>query len=143
MRLSTLAVVTALGTLAVVACGNQKELPFDPGGTPPDPEATFTRVQGEVFSASCALSGCHAGAAPQAGMDLSLGVAYQNTVGVSSTERADLWRIAPGDPDSSYLIKKVRGDPDISGSRMPFGGTLGASQMRLLTDWVRRGAPRD
>jgi len=144
MRTVLLGAPGALAVLALVGCGQAKKLPFEPGGAGgPDASATYTRVQAEVFSVSCALSGCHAGAAPQAGMDLSAAVAYQNIVGVPSSERADLKRIEPGDPDRSYLVKKLRGDPDISGSPMPLTGTITAEARQLVIDWVRRGAPRD
>ncbi|MBI4914387.1 MAG: hypothetical protein HY825_00940 [Acidobacteria bacterium] len=142
MRRSIL-VMSATAVLALAACGTEKGLSFDPGGPAPDPDATYTRVQAEIFTPSCALSGCHAGAAPQSGLDLSAGVAYQGIVGVPSVERADLNRIEPRDPERSYLVKKVRGDADIAGSQMPLGGALTADEIGLLTDWVRRGAPRD
>jgi hypothetical protein len=129
--------------LTTAACGDKKTLPFEPGGGPPDPNATFTRVQGEVFSVSCALSGCHSGASPTGGMNLTAGVAYGNIVRVPSTERADLHRIEPGDPDRSYMVKKLRGDPDIVGSPMPLIGSISAAQRQLVIDWVRRGAPND
>ncbi len=134
-----------LGFIVVTtaACGDKKTLPFEPGGGPPDPNATFTRVQGEVFSVSCALSGCHSGASPTGGMNLTAGVAYGNIVRVHSTERADLNRIEPGDPDRSYMVKKLRGDPDIVGSPMPLIGSISAAQRQLVIDWVRRGAPND
>lgn len=135
------ALIASAGVLA--ACGDRKTLPFDPGDVTPDPSATFTRVQAEVFTPSCALAGCHAGSAPQQGMDLSAGAAFASVVGVASTERSDLVRVAPGDPDASYLVKKLRGDPDIVGSQMPLGGTLSEDARRLVIDWVRRGAPRD
>ena len=129
--------------LVTAACGTKKALPFEPGGGPPSPDATFTRVQSDVFTVSCALSGCHAGSAPTAGMNLSAGFAYGNTVGVPSTERGDLQRIAPGDPERSYLVKKLRGDADIVGSPMPLIGSITAGQRQLVIDWVRRGAPND
>lgn len=132
------------GTLAWTGCGKMKPLPTEPdGGGPPPPDATFTRVQAEVFSVSCALAGCHAGSAPTAGMNLSAGVAYGNIVGVTSTERGDLLRIEPGDPDRSYLVRKIRGDADIVGSPMPLIGSLTSAQRQLVIDWVRRGAPND
>ncbi|MGC8915635.1 MAG: hypothetical protein ACP5NF_01490 [Thermoanaerobaculum sp.] len=52
-------------------------------------------------------------------------------------------RVAPFDPDASYLVKKLRGDPDIVGSPMPASGTLSSEGRKLVVDWVRRGAPRD
>ena len=132
-----------MAVAAAAACGTQKELPLGPGGGMPDPTATFTRVQGEVFSVSCALAGCHAGAAPQAGMDLSPTASFAATVRVPSTQRSELARIEPSEPDRSYLVLKVRGDPGILGSRMPLTGSVTAAQVQLVVDWVRRGAPRD
>jgi hypothetical protein len=138
------AIIGLLATaLVTTACGTKKTLPFEPGGGPPSPDATFTRVQSEVFTVSCALSGCHAGSAPTAGMNLSAGVSYGNIVGVVSTERGDLQRIAPGDPERSYLVKKIRGDADIVGSQMPLIGSITAAKRQLVIDWVRRGAPND
>ncbi len=49
--------------------------------------------------------------------------------------------IEPFDPDASYLIKKVRGDPDISLARMPLGGPfLDDSTIMTMEDWVTAGA---
>lgn len=129
--------------LALAGCGSEKALPLAPGDGQPDPSATFTRVQAEVFSVSCALAGCHSGAAPQAGMDLSTGTAYAATVGVASTQRSELARIEPFDPDRSYVVLKLRGDPAIVGARMPLTGSVTDAQVGLVVDWVRRGAPRD
>lgn len=138
-------VIMAVGLVSVLlaGCGDRKTLPTEPAGPAPDPAATFSRVQGEVFTASCALAGCHAGSAPQAGMDLSPGAAYGATVGVPSTERSDLNRIEPFAPDASYVVKKLRGDADIVGSPMPLTGAFTEAQFQLLVDWVRRGAADD
>ncbi len=133
-------VVLALGT----GCGDRKLLPTEPAVPGPvDPSATFTRVQRELFDVSCALAGCHAGSAPQAGMDLAAGRAYGNIVGVRSTERGDLNRIEPFSPDACYMVKKLRGDPDIIGSPMPLVGSITRAQLDLLENWILRGAPDD
>jgi len=129
--------------LAAAACGTQKDLPTAPDGGTPDPTATLSRLQAEVFSPACARPGCHASAAPQLGLDLSPGRTYSMVVGVRSVQGATLNRVEPFDPDASYLVKKVRGDADITGSRMPQGGALTADEIRLIVDWVRRGAPND
>ncbi|MFI5165206.1 MAG: hypothetical protein ACHQQS_01155 [Thermoanaerobaculales bacterium] len=124
-------------------CG-EKKLPFQPNvGPPPDPNATFTRVQNEVFTANCAIAGCHATLGAREGMSLASGAAYGSIVRVPAVERPDLSRIEPSNPDKSYLVKKLRGDPDITGLRMPDGGSLTAAQVQLVIDWVRRGAPKD
>jgi hypothetical protein len=130
-----------VAALAAAGCGTKKS-PIEPAD-PPDPTATFSRVQAQIFTPSCALSGCHAGPNPQRGMNLGAGVAYSMIVGVASAESTRL-RVAPGDPDASYLVSKVKGDATIAGSRMPFGGPyLPADKEKLLVDWVRRGAPND
>lgn len=127
----------------LAGCGEKKYLPTGPGGSPPDSNATFTRVLGEVFVPSCARTGCHAGQAPQAGLNLEPAGAYANVVNRPSTQRPELLRVAPFDPESSYLVKKIRGDPDIVGSPMPAEGSISAEARQLVVDWVRRGAPRD
>jgi len=143
-RLSLLAFTAALAAAIGVASCGQRKLPFEPNtGPPPDPNATFTRVQNEVFSGNCAIAGCHARLGAQQGMSLAAGTAYANTVRVPSKERPDLFRVSPGNPNGSYLVKKLRGDPDITGLKMPDGGTLTPAQVQLVIDWVRRGAPND
>lgn len=125
---------------AAVACGTVKS-PVEPTDGP-DPSATFSRVQAEVFTPSCAVAGCHGGSSPQLGLDLSAGKSWASIVNVRSVEATRL-RVAPGDPDASYLVSKVKGDATITGSRMPLGGALTPAEIDLIVDWVRRGAPND
>jgi hypothetical protein len=123
-------------------CGSDKTVPTGPS-TPPDPSATFSRVQREIFAPSCALAGCHVGASPQVALSLEVGRAYASLVGVGSAETS-LLRVAPSLPNDSYLVVKLRGDASILGARMPSGGSpLSSQQLQLVVDWVRRGAPND
>ena len=127
------------------ACGKLKELPSDPGGgtEPIDPTATFTRVQNEIFTPTCGAIGCHDTLGRQQGQILSVGRAYASTVGVPSTEMPQLLRVAPTDPNNSYLYRKITG-AGITGDRMPQGGPyLTDAQIKLVRDWIRRGAPND
>src|SRR4051794_29826670 len=126
------------------ACGTVKsptEPPVDTGGQP----FTFTRIQAEIFTPTCAKAGCHNASAASGGMVLQAGRAYGEIVGRPSTESSTLHRIEPGDPERSYLIKKLRGDPDITGSQMPQDrpGSLTREQMDGLIGWVRAGAPNN
>lgn len=128
--------------LAAAACRNSETVTAGPS-TPPDPTATFARVQREIFTPSCALSGCHAGTSPQLGMVLEAGKAYGSLVGALSVETS-LLRVSPWLPNDSYLVVKLRGDATILGSRMPLGGAaLPPERLALVVDWVRRGAPND
>jgi hypothetical protein len=106
--------------------------------------ATSTRVQSEIFSASCAFAGCHGASAPAQGLNLSEGAAYGDIVNVASSERPSLDRIEPNDPMASYLFLKVIGDSTIVGGRMPLGSPpLADDLIGLLQSWIERGAPND
>jgi hypothetical protein len=106
--------------------------------------ATFSQVQSQIFTASCAFSGCHGGSSPAQGMNLTAGSAYANIVNVPSNEQPTLDRIEPNDPAASYMYLKVTGDPSIVGSQMPLDGQpLSQSLIDLLRDWIERGAPND
>jgi CHRD domain-containing protein len=113
------------------------------GGPPPDPNATFTRVQNEVFTSTCARIGCHDTIGQQSRMILSSGRAYDQIVNVPSVEMPDLARVKPNDPANSYLYRKITG-AGITGDRMPQGlPPLSDAQISLIRDWIRRGAPND
>jgi len=133
-----------IAILLLTACGELKS-PTDPlgGDGPIDPTATFTRVQNEVFTPNCTTIGCHDAVGQQADQVLTAGNAYGNIVGVSSTEMPQLKRIAPGDPAASYLYRKITG-AGITGERMPLQRPpLDEAKIRLVRDWIRRGAPND
>jgi hypothetical protein len=107
------------------------------------PEAAFDADVQPIFTASCALSGCHLAPNPQQGMDLSDGEAYANIVNVPSVESA-LDRIEPGDPEASYLVHKLLGtqtEVGGSGEQMPLtGGPLMRATINVVRSWVRAGA---
>jgi hypothetical protein len=139
-RAGRLAVAVLL--LSAAACS---ESPDDVVGSsnPPDPTATFSRVQREVFTPTCALAGCHTAASAKAGLILDAGRSYGSLVGVVSLETGYL-RVMAGLPNDSYLVIKIRGDADIVGSLMPPGSaSLSTAQKQLVVDWIRRGALND
>jgi len=139
-------IVLITATLLIMSCGKLKELPTEPGGSggePVDPTATFTRVQNEIFTPTCAALGCHDTLGQQQGQVLAPGRAYASIVNQPSTEMPSLKRVLPGDPSNSYLYRKITG-AGISGDRMPQGGPyLTDAQIKLIRDWIRRGAPND
>lgn len=140
-RAAALVAALLLAAAAATGCGDKKSVTGP--DTPPDPSATFSRVQREVFTPSCALSGCHAGASPMLGMSLEAGKAYGNIVGVPAVQSSRL-RVAPGLPEDSFLVSKITADAGIVGNRMPLGGpALPSDKQHLVIDWVRRGAPND
>ncbi len=134
-----------LPLLLFLACGKLKEptSPLDGGGDPIDPTATFTRVQNEIFTPTCARLGCHDRIIHQEDQTLVAGQAYADTVNHPSVEMPNLLRVAPGDPANSYLYRKIVG-VGITGDRMPQTlPPLTDDQIKLIRDWIRRGAPND
>jgi PAB1-binding protein PBP1 len=112
---------------------------------PPD---TFTSIQQVIFNGKgCSSGGCHSGNNPPAGMNLSSGNSFANTVGRPAVS-SSLTRIEPGDANNSYLFRKVSaktnpGSFTISGSPMPLSGSaLSTSQLAGLAAWINAGAPQ-
>lgn len=104
---------------------------------------TFSSIQSTIFSTSCAVSGCHSGDSPAAGMRLSVGEAYTNIVNMPSGQMPTLMRIEPGNPDDSYLIRKLEGTAAVGG-RMPFGKpALSQQKIDMIRQWVTAGAKND
>lgn len=106
--------------------------------------ATLAQVQAQVFTPVC--SSCHRGGGDSlpAVQNLSAGASFAAIVDVASLQQPALMRVKPGDPDNSYLMRKVRGAAGITGSRMPQGGNeLSAAQLELLRSWIAAGARND
>ncbi len=105
------------------------------------PPATLSQVQAQIFTLSCAVSGCHRGASPPRGMNLEAGNSYSNIVNVASVENPSLNRIEPENPDASYMWLKVNG---LAGARMPLGGPKLSDQLlALMRSWIEAGAPNN
>lgn len=121
-------------------------MPLGNGPPPPAPGASIT-LSGDVqpiFSANCALSGCHAGPDPVLGQDLSMGRSFSSVVNVPSVEVPSLRRVKPSLPDSSYLVHKIQGSQASvggSGDRMPLiGGALTEDEIAVIRAWIAAGA---
>jgi hypothetical protein len=115
-------------------------------GPTPNLDATFSSIQRDILTATDssgrpACTNCHNGNAFVPG-NFTAGNAYAALVGRASVERPALLRVAPGDPDNSYLVHKLEGGPNIVGERMPRGGGpfLTSGQMLVLRHWIAQGA---
>lgn len=90
----------------------------------------------------CHLTGQEAG-----NLALHAKGAYDSLVSKPSISAPALLRVAPGDPDKSYLLAKIRGthlDVGGSGRRMPFDGAfLDETTVQKISDWIKAGAPRN
>jgi len=126
---------TALTLLLLVGCA--------PEAAPDSmPAATFATVRDQVFEPACA--GCHAGSSPAgdlvlgAGMDLDALLAQP----ANPVARESGWRlIVPGDPDGSFLVRKLDGPGLGEGAAMPSERQMLAEPWReLVEQWIADGA---
>mgnify|MGYP003341018704 FL=1 len=103
---------------------------------------SYTNVQAEIFTASCAFSSCHASTSP---LNLEDGAAYDNIVDKESIDNPGNTFVVPGDAEGSYLYKKCVPADDIIGGVMPEGEPDGLDDERLalLKEWIDAGAAKD
>ena len=102
---------------------------------------TLASLQVNVFDRSCAVAGCHAGSTAPLGLRLDAGFSYARLVGQASVESPTQLRVAPGDPDNSYLLQKIEGNAAVGG-RMPLNQPpLAPEAIAAVRAWIAAGAP--
>jgi hypothetical protein len=141
------ALYVAIVVVALTGIGCDEKLSSITGPTP-NLEPTLTSIQRDIFGATdssgrLACTGCHSdqGRNPSGGLVLLEGRAFQALVGTASTGKPGATRVIPGDPNNSYLIKKLEGASDINGTRMPRGNVLlEPGQILVIRRWIQQGA---
>ena len=123
--------------LLLAGCTDKVPPPAPVVTTPETPDS----VQA-VFTARCAKAGCHVTGTAAFDEVLETGKSFATTVNVASGEKPVFMRIRPFVPDSSYLVKKIRGDSGV-GPRMPLDGPpyLSPADSSTIVNWVSNGAP--
>ncbi len=103
--------------------------------------ATLESIQSNVFDPSCTL--CHAGANAPQGLRLDTANSFTNLVGIRSRENGSVLRVAPGEPNNSYLVRKLEGTASV-GERMPLGGPpIPQPTIDFVRQWITDGALAD
>lgn len=104
--------------------------------------ATLTSIQQNVFTPRC--SGCHSGVGttlPGAMNLTNAAASHAALVGVASNQVPTLSRVTAGNPNDSYLIRKLEGTPGIVGGRMPLiGEPLPQTTIDSIRLWITNGA---
>lgn len=151
MRIHWKAVWGCCVLVALTAASGCDEKLKDVTGPTPDLQPTFASIQNQIFNTTDAAGRracvtCHTdqGRNPAGGLNLASDP-YAALVGVASRERPALMRVAPGDPENSYLVQKVEGASGIGGARMPQSGPpyLTDGQILVIKRWIAIGAPRN
>lgn len=110
--------------------------PIGSGTVPLEP--TFASIQQNVFTPQCTR--CHSGAAAPLGLRLDEGSSYAMLVNVPSVEVPTAMRVQPGNPDASYLIRKLEGTQTVGG-QMPLNAPpLPAETIAVIRQWILDGA---
>ncbi|MCX6582839.1 MAG: c-type cytochrome [Candidatus Aminicenantes bacterium] len=103
-------------------------------GTVPDANSQLEKVKA-IFKKSC--TGCHGGLKPDQELNLEPATMMSDTVNVSSMEKTDLKLINTADPSMSYLLMKIKGDPNIVGKRMPKRKKpLADEAIKTIEEWI-------
>lgn len=106
---------------------------------------TLSELQASIFTPVCSV--CHngVGAVLPGSMNLSsAATSYAALVNVASVQQPAVLRVAPGDSDASYLVRKLEGAAGITGVRMPQGGPyLSTAEIDEVRSWIDAGALND
>jgi hypothetical protein len=146
--------VTILASIIIVSffmesCTKNTDEAVDGGTFPKD---TWTIIQDNILTLSCATSGCHASTSDatygQHNLLLNSTNAYDNLINIISknaaAKTAGLVRVKPGDYMNSLLYQKIDCQtPSKYGASMPLGGTnLTSGQIEFIKQWIIKGAPK-
>lgn len=110
------------------------------------PAVRFSTDVQPILTATCAQVACHIGQFPGQNLDFAPRRAWSELVDVDSEQCPGVKRVAPGAPDASYLMSKLRGEgPCFLGSRMPSvpNAPLSAADMETIRAWIAQGAPNN
>jgi hypothetical protein len=119
-----------------------------PQPSPTAEPAQFATLQSEIFDQRCTSATCHAAGNRAGNLSLMAAQSYDELVNVEAANpaaaAAGLQRVAPEDPEGSFLMRKLTGDLGPGeGSSMPLGGSpLGEEDLALIRTWIQDGALR-
>jgi hypothetical protein len=102
---------------------------------------SFKRDVLPILQENCVM--CHQDSLPMGALDLMPRIAYAALVGVRSSE-IKMLRVAPGNPEQSYLFHKIAGSNALiggNGNSMPLGQPpLSKEDVGIVGRWIAQGA---
>jgi hypothetical protein len=82
---------------------------------------------------------CHQNAAPAGKLTLQRGGPPANLINIKA-DQAEMPYVTPGDPEQSYLFRKLSGthlEAGGTGAKMPLGGKLGEADLAAIEAWIK------
>ena len=130
---------------SLAACGGDSRTGADAGDQRLEP--TFNNIQEHIFDRACATAGCHGEGASAGGLDLSSAqVSHDGLVGVPANNtlaNQNGWLLVkPGDPELSFLVRKLGTQGIGEGAPMPITTQLTPFYQDLIRNWILAGAQR-
>lgn len=104
-------------------------------------------IQVAIFDQAC-VEGCHSADVRAGDLDLSnADASYEALIGVMAENDVayeNRWmRVKPGEPDLSFLIRKIEQPGVGEGAAMPMGPSeLTGYYVDMISEWIALGAPR-
>lgn len=150
-RVRFMSAALVLAGLAVASAGCDEKLQ-DVTGPSPSLTPTFSSIQKEIFETTdasgrqaCVTCHTNVGRTPSGSLNLLAASSYNALVNAAAVQKPGEIYVIPGDPDGSYLVKKLEGDASIIGKRMPRNGPpyLTAGQVLVIRRWIQLGAKND
>ena len=89
----------------------------------------------DLFKRSCIK--CHGGSMPAQELNLEPAYLLDSTVNVTSLEQTNLKIIDTANPQNSYLLMKIKGEPTIAGKPMPLKNEpLKDEEIKIIEEWI-------
>lgn len=110
-------------------------------------EPTLDNIQEHIFDEACSMRGCHGADSPAGGLNLSSADAsFLALVDVpvrNSVASQNGWvLVKAGEPDLSFLVRKIDVPGLGEGAPMPFTTKLHPFYQNLVREWIAAGAMR-
>ena len=124
-------IILMLAAMATLQCSDMGKDPLEVNDPPNTDTISYATQIQPIFTANCAVSGCHIGPSPAAGLRLnSYAMLIQGSVNGAV--------VMPFEPDNSILIQQLEGTRQ---PQMPFGqAPLSDSLIQRIRDWIHQGA---
>ncbi len=138
--MSVRALLVSLCAVATVVSAAPKKPKAAPA--PAVKKVTLEKDVQPFFNTSCVM--CHIPGVANGEMILEEGDAFKALVNAKATGAKGQLRVVPGQPDQSYLLRKLKGthkDVNGAGERMPMGGAqVSDATLATIAQWIADGA---
>jgi hypothetical protein len=105
-----------------------------------DDRSPLEKVKSEIDRV-CSQDGCHGGGV--AGLGLHANAEFDAMINVTSLEMPPMLRVRPGDPERSYVYRKIACEGGIVNECMPLGSVFDPRVKQMFHDWIEAGAPTE